>query len=545
MTTIDRPIRARRDSQGKLDRVAQFSGELLGADLDTSVSKARDQVCRWLQKRIPERLPQSAFAGEPFEIDYPGHHAASVRLIEDELDYWCAKFDHPDHNHTGRSWMVEVAVAHAASQALFGLRLSCFSVGSVPAPEKSTPGVLRQVVDVCGLGEAGIPFTPTGWVVGQNLDFGQFVRLLESTARSVPIYAISTPHASEQPADALLDVRALSRACLGLAHVVVLPGSAAFQLTDAVGKDFSVFHGAVRTYHSGFNRLQDSPSRHPIAMAQTVEGGAPWGDGSFFDFLVERAYETSARAEGSQRRLPSFSSVKRIVAERKRTSATQAGIDIDSLELFEAEIESLKLENRELEADIQEFDELASECQAEAEAAKRDSHWLKVENDRLRKLAEASGIASEVDLPESIQQLPEWAEKQLVGRLALHPRAIRAVKKASYEDPGLVYKALLALANEYRDMKLAVDQSLQEPFLKAMKELGIDYGPSIERTRANEQGATYFVEWRQRNRFLENHLKKGSSKDERHTLRIYFFWDEDEQLVVVGSLPGHLQTRAT
>jgi hypothetical protein len=44
---------------------------------------------------------------------------------------------------------------------------------------------------------------------------------------------------------------------------------------------------------------------------------------------------------------------------------------------------------------------------------------------------------------------------------------------------------------------------------------------------------------------LEFHLKKGSDRDERFSLRIYFFWDGDSKRVVVGSLPGHLDTRST
>jgi len=46
-------------------------------------------------------------------------------------------------------------------------------------------------------------------------------------------------------------------------------------------------------------------------------------------------------------------------------------------------------------------------------------------------------------------------------------------------------------------------------------------------------------------RKLEFHLRRGNSRDERQCLGIYFFWDEQARLVVVGSLPAHLRTRAT
>ncbi len=534
-----------RDGRGELKRVAQFSGDLLGSDVAASVSLARAQVCRWLEKRIPDDLPPAAFDGEPFEIDYPGHHAAAVRLVEDDLDYWCVKFDHPDRNHAGRSWMVEAGVAGSAQHALFGLRLSCFTLGDVPPPQRSTPVVLRHVIESCGLGEAGIPFWPKGWVVGEDLEFERFLGLLQSPDRFAPIYAVSTPDSSDRADDVLIDVGELSRACLGLAHVVVVPGGAADRLAGAVGRDFSVFNGAIRAYQPGFNPLAESPSRHPLSMAGTAQGDAPWGEGSFLDFLLERAYEASARAEAAHRRVPSFSYVKRMLSERRRTATPQAGADPELVELLELEVESLKNEKLEIEADAREFDLLASGYKEEAEAAKRENHWLKTENARLRDLARASGVDSDSDLPVSLERVPAWVEQRLAGLLALHSRAVRAVEQSPYEDVELVCRALLVLGREYRDMKLATGGSLQEAFLKSVEALGMQYGPSMGKSRAAEQGDTYFVEWRGKRRFLENHLKKGVAKDDRHTLRIYFFWDEGNQLVVVGSLPGHLQTRAT
>ncbi len=46
-------------------------------------------------------------------------------------------------------------------------------------------------------------------------------------------------------------------------------------------------------------------------------------------------------------------------------------------------------------------------------------------------------------------------------------------------------------------------------------------------------------------KLLEHHLCKGSDRDERFCLRIYFFWDEKLKRVVIGWLPGHLDTRST
>ena len=63
-----------------------------------------------------------------------------------------------------------------------------------------------------------------------------------------------------------------------------------------------------------------------------------------------------------------------------------------------------------------------------------------------------------------------------------------------------------------------------------------------------EQGDAFVVAWgpKGEKRVLAWHLKNGgNTRDPERCLRIYYFWDDETQQVVVGSLPGHLKTRAT
>ena len=73
----------------------------------------------------------------------------------------------------------------------------------------------------------------------------------------------------------------------------------------------------------------------------------------------------------------------------------------------------------------------------------------------------------------------------------------------------------------------------------------MEISKSISETRAGEQGDEYFVRYRGRREFLGWHLKKGTSRDASRDLRIYFFWDEEDEEVVIGYLPGHLDNRIT
>ena len=80
---------------------------------------------------------------------------------------------------------------------------------------------------------------------------------------------------------------------------------------------------------------------------------------------------------------------------------------------------------------------------------------------------------------------------------------------------------------------------------KRVEDLGLEEAPTFAGPRAGEEGDTYFVRYAGRRMELDRHLKKGNSREPRRCFRLYFFWDNDEQQVVVGWMPSHLDTRIT
>src|SRR5438445_626067 len=83
-----------------------------------------------------------------------------------------------------------------------------------------------------------------------------------------------------------------------------------------------------------------------------------------------------------------------------------------------------------------------------------------------------------------------------------------------------------------------------EPSCRQLK-LDLPSG-AISDTRRGGHSDQYFLQWPPdsiEKRRLEFHIGRGTSKQTRHTLRIYYFWDEERRQVVVGWLPSHLDTR--
>ena len=145
----------------------------------------------------------------------------------------------------------------------------------------------------------------------------------------------------------------------------------------------------------------------------------------------------------------------------------------------------------------------------------------------------------------SYADIEDWIGRDYPDRLFLHPRAARSLKSAAYENVKLVYQCLKLLASSYYDY--CTGQGTYERFIDACKQVdpGLTEGGSITDAAAGMQGDSYFLQYNGKKRKLERHLTKGNSKDRRYCLRIYFFWDDQDQVVVIGDLPHHLDTSTT
>ena len=138
----------------------------------------------------------------------------------------------------------------------------------------------------------------------------------------------------------------------------------------------------------------------------------------------------------------------------------------------------------------------------------------------------------------SYKDVAKLIDEELKSSVFLTGRAWNTLKKAEYQDPQLVWQAVELLATYYPKMRKAL--ITREEFIHRCRELGLDYRRSSTDVTAGMQGKKYFTDYNGSQRKLEFHLTKGSAKEPRKCLRIYFFWDEDNELVVIGHLPDHL-----
>ena len=426
--------------------------------------------------------------------------------------------------------------------------------GDNPQFQPSIPVFVRDAVrgGTARLDNRVITLSP--WVVRTIDDVDQLYGLMTAKSRRTDICVFSLPDDSEDISSAAASAVAVHNKTLGAAHVVVITGPAAFMLTDLVGKPFSVYNKAVRTYRPRFNTDNDDPFRHPIAMAHRIAGWQESGlEGAeaFETFLVRGAIQQTVSGSDLEEVLPPFSQVRRLAATLSLDVARKTGATSQELlRLYEDDNAKLRAAIDEEKAIhgglLAEADRERDEAQRRAEEAKGEVFRL---NQRVRtlesQLESKTGATSVAEIPTSLDDLKEWADWHLAGSIVVTNRALRGAKESDYEDPSLAYEALLLLRDRYVRMRREGGEELARAYADGLRELGLEDDRSISGTRLSEQGDDYLIPHNGRKRELDRHLKKGNSRESRHCFRLYFFWDHEDEQVVVGWLTSHLDTRQT
>jgi len=330
-------------------------------------------------------------------------------------------------------------------------------------------------------------------LLATDQDVNELKSFLTDPSRLLPVVVLTQPDKTRfdvAVADFVLDSLELAKRTVGLAHVVLLPWELGYKWTQMVGKPWSVYLGAVRTYMPGLDFENDPPSWHPYTFAEKIifwkqPGNERVGEGPFTDFLVERLhlYAATRRLEWGDLLFISEARTKQAEVARSKASETS-----DWKQLYEEHIAALGKKIKELEQESEEYSDDAMSTAKERDSYKDENRRLRYQVDWLREaLSERTGGKSEsdIEIPDNYDDLPEWAAQHLTGRLVLHPRTLRGLKDAVYEDVGLVYRGLLLLANEYRNQCLGRDGA-KDAFEEKLGQLGFRFDRSISKERAGE-----------------------------------------------------------
>jgi hypothetical protein len=248
-------------------------------------------------------------------------------------------------------------------------------------------------------------------------------------------------------------------------------------------------------------------------------------------------------------RLPSFTNVRQLAAQIDRAKMKQAGgTDAALLALYESDNDHLR---KELQEQKEQYDGLLAAADSERAAAAEAAAIAKTQAleraHRIRLLDQRLSVAvstpEAASVPASLEQFEEWCKEHLVGAVELVNRAYQGVRKSDFHDPGFIYKTLLMLRDFYVPMRIEGSPERRDAYLNQLAELQLEDSLTGDGVKYAED--LYSVQYAGGRRLLDRHLKGSNSRDRRFGFRLYFFWDDEGQVVVVGWLPSHLQNRLT
>lgn len=509
-----------------------------------------DTILRWANNRAGRRLPEEALRHQSFEMSEVGsQRLAAVAMADPRV--WALRLDDADKGVPLRTWVTEVGIGAAPDgMVLFAARLICATRGEDLPFERTVPGFVRQVVSAGPSYLDGQTIGVPPRLVGDEESVDKLVDLLESSSRRAPVLVFALPEKSEDTSETAVILSDLVSRTAACAHTCVLTGPASFHLTDRLGKELSVFRRAVRAYLPGFKRWRDQPYRHPLWLPDRIASWPDGGPAGFIAHLTDQVLAWTVQSPDREEELPSFTTIRQAAARTERERAKRENhSDKEQLEYAIQENQRLETDIREAKEKnaglIDDLERRLDQAEQQAQEAKAQNFALRTRILALERKAAANANAAQAQpaIPATLDDFQTWCHENLSGVVELHNRAYQGVKKSVFNEPALIYKALLLLRDRYVPMRQSTDPALKAAYDTGLRDLGLE--DSAIGDGWKEHPEQYFISYNGKQHRMERHLKKGTSHNAARAFRLYYFWDDDSQVAVVGWLPSHLDNAWT
>ena len=525
-------VRAERP-QGVVEReVLRVVATLGPLDHGEEFERARREILIWAQNRTVSALPDAAWKGQEFEHLTGGRTVHGVPFEPDGGVLWGLRADDPDKNVPGRVWTTEATIGQAKDgPPQLSVRLKASSLESGMDISPHVPGFVHQIGEKCELYIDGIPIhSRPKHLQDDAADLEELIALVENPSRRLPVIVASGDERSSDPNAPLIDVERLARAMFGLAHVIVLPASGSYALSDAFGRIRSVFHGGIRTYLRGFDASAD-PYRHRLYLGQAVREDPQRCETDLRRFAAAESLRRTRLGDD----VVAFAAV-RSAAAKLAERGTAGSSEVDRLAAARRHIEALEAELEAARSETEQALDVAAEEEDNARDAQADQHGLRARVQMLEAVLRARDIEPDSDLqmPTSWDGFPDWCDEALAGRVVLAPQARRKIKKAAFDDPALVAECLVWLASTCRAHRIQGGGRVANIPIQH----GIQNAPC---------GSDRFeFHWQDRRLVADWHVKNGgNTRDPTRCLRIYYCFDDTTQQMVVADMPAHRRSGAS
>lgn len=329
----------------------------------------------------------------------------------------------------------------------------------------------------------------------------------------------------------------------GLAEVHVLNDKwAGFKLTNAVGRAFSCFNGAVRIYWPGLTR-DSSPLPHKLFMPEEVqEIGQDFGEHLMRRFapisglrLTDLPCAKKVRAAVEADRL---GDATKLAEQLKAGTAAKEQVEAEFFKLIE-ERDSAITSRKSAEAERDEAKFRILELEDENRQLKENIKAMSVHRPVETQAPVTQPSPDQLEL-NSVRAALDAAGKNFAARLVIWSSADQSAEKSAFARPSEVYEALMAI-HELADAQFKSKSAGKPvgPWESWFEKRGFKYAAKESQNTLNMYGSERDFSHDGEKRRMVRHLTLGGG-DRNNCLQIYFDVDESSERFLIGYCGVHL-----
>lgn len=497
-------------------------------------------VSDWITSRYQQTGNTFALNLDGVPVEPKSKHRI-IALAEVVVDHALVSIDwsFPHEPDDTVIWRTQVTIAESGGRVEVAIVVRISSVGFVVKPleyDLRRPNLVPRLLSgfSCRFGSSVIQASP---VTLDAEDVESFVQtVLLDQQRALPV-VVSRDIMTDE---ALMDSSELQDQLGGLAQVAELKTKwAGFELTEALGRTYSCYNGALRIYWPGFTR-DDTKTEHTVILPHVIrrvsEQGRSFARQLFRQFAAISAFRftegeitSAARAAIEKHRRAHF---EELLARSK-----QKGLESDDQELLELAL----AENKRLEDRNRETEKRNEQLEADLATYKLNlEEVLRVQQLDLTTGTESGDDVEELEVDSVLAALKKVAQG-CNDVVVVYKSAWESASQSDFARPEEVLKAFLAIAEVGRKYFASKGKQSMGPWDRHFETYGLKYAHTDSEMTLNMYGKERMFTHEGRKKKMLKHLRLGKG-DRKNCLQIYFEPNDDTKRIEIGYCGRHLQT---
>ena len=510
--------------------------ELYACQLDLRETPGARNAIGLIQEWVARGSEQDLAAIEALDatpmVTAEGHELYVALTDELRVDprEWTCSWRHPDERDPGLVWRILIATGPSpidVSLVRVALRIRLERAGErfrlAPLHHSfAAPAIIRTLLREHEVYDAGERVVPT-YTVRRAGEIPALVARLESPDRQLPVLVVTRgpgPSHSVNASD-------VARAVAGLAHVEVLSTHlAALALTDEIGRESSVWGGAVRLYWPQFTVGEDGPHRHRYWTRSRLE--------AIHDFPSLLLSYLAALATA---RVPEHPVVAKARARRRPSEAAEETLpDWAKLYVDALEQDSLIADDEAKAAQAELASAMHTVADLEAELASVRASFYQVHG---QEAADVSDSDDETDLDSlTVAAAFKLAKNEASEHVVYLPSVDDSIADfATYKLPRRLYEALTAISEAADGWHSG---ALREGFGRFFADRGYEFSKNNPAATARNTKSHYQRQHAGAAVTMQPHLKVDQATTPDQCLRVYWYRDDTGRRLVIGHVGRHL-----